>query len=262
MKKTNLSALAFLALLGFGCTLDEAGIAPKMEPLPTAPAPVRTATQAEANFSVASEVSTKLHVTFNYDPAEATFCAKLAQRLAGQVILDKAEIVFGRPGDLSIMIRPEFELLDKSREYCRINCTEVAVAISSKQKIYAMTTVTPKALPRKLGAQNAKNQYLPQVTAAVAPFLKAQLEKISREQVAVSEVEFALANVQEQPEARVVAVQVARITRILNTTPGIINFTNIRQDVSKAACSFRVVYLKNEFPEGISNALNLKLAGK
>ncbi|MBQ9775750.1 MAG: hypothetical protein IJW17_06900 [Lentisphaeria bacterium] len=262
MKKVNLLIAAVSVALSCGCTIDRVRVSPEPQPLPAAPAPVKMVTQADADFSVASEVNTKLRVVFNWTDAEKSFCTKLAERLAGKVVLDEAEIVRNSQGDVVITLQPEFELVDKTGEYYRINCNQIAVSIASKQKVHAVTTVEPKALPRKLGAQNAKNQYLTLAVEQIAPFLKKELEKLSKEQVAVSVVDFALKNVQEQPESQYVAAQINKITRILSSTSGVINFTNIRQDVSKAACSFRVVYLKEQFPQGISNVLNLKLAGK
>lgn len=262
MKKNNLLFAVIVMVLSNGCAIENAQISPKVQPIRQAPAPVRVVTQADANFSIVNEVNTKLRVVFNWSAAEKSFCEKLAVRLAGAVILDKAEIVLNSSGDVIITLLPEFELLDKTREYYRIKCNQIEVSIASKQKVYAMTTVEPKSLPRKLGVQNAKNQYLAPAVKTIAPFLKKELEKISNESVAVSVVDFSLANVQENPESQYVAAQVNRISQILSSTPGVINFTNIRQNVANATCSFRVVYLKEKFPQGITNMLNLKLAGK
>ena len=262
MKKTNLLFAVIALALSNGCAIESAQISPEVKPIRKAPAPVRAVTQADANFSVVSEVSTKTRAVFNYPAAEKTFCQNLAVRLAGTVVLDKAEIVFNSPGDVVIKLSPEFELLDKTRNYYRIKCNQISVSIASRQKVYAMTTIEPKPLPRKLGIQNAKNQYLAPAVKAIVPFLKKELEKISNKSVAVSVLDFSLANAQKNPESQYVAVQVNKISKILSSTPGIINFTNIRQDVSRATCSFRVVYLKDRFPQGLSNVLNAKLAGK
>ena len=263
MKKTNLLATVVFSMLFSGCAIENAYVPPaKPQPLPPGQAPVRTVTQANANFSVSSEVSTKLRVRFKWTSGEQTFASKLAERLAGNVVLEKAEIVLNSKGDAFITIDPAFELIDKTRNYYRINCKQISVAIASNHKIYAIKTVELKPMPRKLGAQNAKDQYLAPAVEAIAPFLKNELERISREEFSVSILNFALANVQEHPESQYVSAQINRIAEIMRTTPGIVNFENIRQDVSSATCSFRVVYLKDRFPQGLSNVLNTKLAGK
>lgn len=262
MKKSNLLFAVIVMALSNGCAIEKAQVSPKVQPIQQAPAPIREVTQANANFSVVNEVNTKLRVFFSWPAAERSFCKNLAARLAGAVILDKAEIVLSPPDDVVIRLSPEFELLDKTHEYYRIKCNQISVSIVSPQKVYAVTTVELQPLPRKLGAQNAKNQYLAPAVKAISPFLKKELEKISNESVAVSVLDFSLANVQENPESQHIAAQVNKISQILSTTPGVINFTNIRQDVSKATCSFRVVYLKDQLPQGLANVLNLKLAGK
>lgn len=262
MKKTILLIAAATALAFSGCTIEPAYVPDKPAPLPVAPAPARMLNQANANFSVSGEVNTKLRAFFKYPESEHNFALKLAQRLSERVVLEKADLVVQNAGDIAITLNPEFELLDQTGNYYRMICRQISVTIASPHKVYAVTTVTPTALPRKLGAQPAKDQYLAQAVDALVPFLKKELEKLSREQVAVSVVDFGLANVQAYPESQYIAGGINRITQILNTTPGIINFTNIRQDVASASCSFRIVYLKEHFPQGISNVLNLKLAGK
>ena len=262
MKNTQIFLGILSGLLLTGCVLDDPELQPEIKPLPAQEAPARQRTQAEANFSVTSEVSTKLRVTIVPGNEERSFCRKLAQRLAGRVVIDKAELVLDSNGDAQIVLDPEFELKDQSGSYYRIICNQINAKIVSNRKVYAMTTIEPKSMPRKLGLQNAKNQYLAQAADALAPFLSKELEKISNKDVAVCIVDFALANAQEQPDSRSVAIQIDKIARILNSTNGIINYTNIRQDVSRATCSFRVVFLKDQFPQGLTNVLNLKLASK
>lgn len=262
MKKINLFFAAVSVLFFGGCASDKVVIQRKPQPLPAAHAPVRATTTANANFTVADEVNAKLRVSFYPSPAEKSFCIKLAKRLADSVVLDKADIVLSSGGDVVISLKPEFELIDKTGNYYRVNCNEFTASIFSKQKIYAMTTIEPAPLPRKLGADKAKNQYMKPIADAIVPFLKKELDKISNGQIAVSIVDFSLKNIQENPEPQYVAAQVNRIAQVLSSMSGVINYTNIRQDVSKAACSFRIVYLKEQFPQGITNVLNLKLASK
>lgn len=263
MKKTNLLITLTAAVFCGGCVaIEQPHVSPKPQRLPQGSAPVRMTTQANANFSVAGEVNTKMRVFFVSSSAEKIFSSKLAGILSERVVLDKAQLCLNSAGDIMISLLPEFELIDKSGEYYRVNCRQISVVIASRQKVLARKIVMPEALPRKLGVQNAKNQYLASAAGEIVPFLKKELERISREEVAVGIVDFALANIQEQPEPRKIAQQVNKIVHILSTLPGVINFTNIKQDVPKAACSFRVVYLRDQFPQGLTNVLNLKLAGK
>lgn len=264
MKKLQFSAVAALILFAVtGCISDvKVDTTPQPVPVAPQPAPVRLQTQADANFSVSDEVNTKLRVYFNWSSSEASFSRKLAQRLAGSVVIENAELLRNGTGDVLINIAPEFELMDKSGNYYRILCNQINVSINSNSKVYAMTTIEPKALPRKLGVQKAKDQYIPQASSEISAFLKKELDRISSEEIAVSVLNFTLENVQENPTSDFVAKRIAKITNVLNSTSGIINYLNIRQDVSKATCSFRVVYLKKQFPQGVANVINMKLAGK
>ena len=53
---------------------------------------------------------------------------------------------------------------------------------------------------------------------------------------------------------------IEKLAQVLKTTKGIVRFFNVAQDVSKGECTFRIVYIKNAFPEGVSNHLSAKLA--
>lgn len=273
MKTINLFHAAVFAMLASGCASDQppqaaerkivvsAPVAP-VTPVEPAPAPIRTATEAKATFSVADEVNTKLRVAFISSGEEKGFAAKLARRLAAKVVVSKADIVLQEPCDMVINIAPEFEIIDKTREYYRVNCKQIDVTIRTARKIFAAMTCEVENLPRKLGLQNAKEQYLPQAVNEIAPFLGKELEKISNDHVAVSEINLTLANLQSRPEPRYVSAQVNRVAEILGSMSGVLNFTNVRQDVNKATCTFRVVYLKEQFPQGFANVLNAKLSGK
>ena len=273
MKTLNLFHAAVFAMLASGCASDlppqaaerkivvSAPVAPA-KPVAPAPAPIRTATQAKATFSVADEVNTKLRVAFNTPSNENNFTTKLARRLVEKVVVSKADIVLQEPCDMLISIDPEFEIIDKSREYYRVNCKQIYVTIRTARKVFAAKNCEVENLPRKLGLQNAKEQYLPQAVNEIAPFLGKELERISNSHVAVSEINLTLANLQSRPEPGYVSAQVNRVAEILGGMSGVLNFTNVRQDVNKATCTFRVVYLKEQFPQGFANVLNGKLSGK
>lgn len=264
MKNTKAFITSFAvitALLLTGC-IDKPELTPQPAIKPVAPTPSRVHTQGEANLSITSEVSTKLRVAFVNNPEESSFCNKLAQRLTGRVILDKAELLLNTDGDVKITITPEFELKDQSGSYYRVLCKEINVQVASPRKVYAMTTIEPAPLPRQLGMQNAKNQYLNYATNEIAAFLSKELEKISNNEVAVCIVNFALSNANEYASTNSLAAEVSKVAQILSSTSGIINYLNISQNVATATCSFRIVYLRDQFPQGLTNVLNLKLAKK
>lgn len=130
------------------------------------------------------------------------------------------------------------------------------------QKTIALKTIELKPMQRKLEIEQAKNQYLKPAVEKLVPYLRKELNRINNEHVAVAIVDFALANTKDQPSSDSIAKEVKKIAWIMVNTPGIINSSVIRQDVNKAACTYRVVYLKDKFPQGLQNELNLKLANK
>lgn len=261
MKKSIvLISSLLLGILFAGCVNPPAP-QPLPQPLPPVPAPVRTETQAKANISVVNEAKTLLRVGFTWDRSETEFCNALALRLAGAVT-GQATVVTSNPVDLKINITPDFEIKDKSGEYIRINCNQLSIQISDARQIYALKTVTPSARPRQLSAKQAKQQYIAPIAAELIPFIQNSINKITNDEIAVSILDFNLKNYQTTPESQYVAMQVEKINRALASTDGVINYANIRQDVSSATCSFRVVYLKNKLPQGIANVINLKLAAK
>ena len=215
----------FLAMVGFGCCM------------PFIPLLLKE------NLHIDDENLRGVYVSIYYLAAMVSLC--IATAVWG-MLADR----FGR------------KLMLLRASYYRVNCKQIDVSISTGKKVYAAMTCEVENLPRKLGLQNAKDQYLPQAVNAIAPFLGKELERISNEQVAVSEVNLTLANFQTKPEARYVSEQVNRVAEILSAMSGVLNFTNVRQDVNKATCTFRIVYLKEQFPQGIANVLNAKLSGK
>ena len=262
MKKSNLLFAAAALALCIGCAGNTDMPQPPVPPLPPAPAPVIHETQADANFTVTSETNAKLRASFKCDQSEHDFSRKLAERLLDQVILQNADLVMNGDSDILIVIAPEFELKDKTGNYYRIICNQIKVSMILNQKTIALKTIELKPMQRKLGIEQAKNQYLKPAVAKLVPYLRKELNRINNEHVAVAIVDFALANTKDQPSSDSIAKEVKKIAGIMVSTPGIINSSVIRQDVDKATCTYRVVYLKDKFPQGLQNELNLKLANK
>ena len=217
---------------------------------------------AAPRISATREIGSKLRIVFTKPSVEKDFTSKLAQRLAEVIIPDNAEIRLKDKGDVQISLLPEFELLDKTSQHFRISCNEIVLKITSRDKVYAIKTITPKSLPRQAGVQKAKNQYLVPAVKEFSSFLTDSLKRISKELIAVSVVDFKLAPEQGKYPEHLIAGQVDKIIQTLKATPGVIDYTLIRQDPVKRTCAFRVVFLKKVIPHGIVNTINLKLAGK
>ncbi len=275
MKIQSLLIGALIALCIAGCTTDEYHVHapppdywPKVTPpVPVLPPAVDSPPTADVGgFMIAEEANTKLRVNFAgpWSGSDSAFCEKLAEKLAESINETRnIRLVSGAPFDLNVMIKPEFEVFDRDGEYVRVNCRRVNVSIRPMfaygQSILAVKSVTPKDMPRQLGLDRAKEQYLPAVAQAFAPFLNKELTYIGDTMLAATDIKFALRNPMVRPTAKRLALEVAKIDSVLKSTSGVVSFQNIYQDTEAATCTFRVVYLREAFPQGISNVVNLRL---
>ena len=260
MKKLNLLTAAVVVALGTGCAIDDAHTAPRQQQLPEKHAPVYQATRvSQLSFSAENEVSTKLVLKLINSDQEPAFCNTLFERITGDLLPDKAEITSGSQYDAALYFLPEFDVIDVDGPYTRVNCSKIMVRITLGSKVYALKTFYPKPMPRKQGLQRAKNQYVDAVAKPVIKFLRKELDRLVNKELAVSEIDFNLQNSSQLPEQADIAREVARINNVLASTQGIVNYYNISQNTANARCTFRVVYHKRLFPQGIINYLNLSL---
>ena len=265
MKKNILVVLGALSVLLAGCrSYVETTYVPAQQqqaPAPRSPLQIKTEV-AEDSFSIESAVNTKLRLKIIYGNAESTFSRKVAERLINAVLLDNAELTLSDPCDAVVVLMPEFEVVDSDGGYFRVKCTEVTAQIKSTRKIYASKTIEPASLPRRLGLNNAKNQYVNPVVQALSAYLGQELRKISNNDISVTEMRFALKNHRQHADSIAISRQVERISNILRSMHGVVNFTNVAQHTTQAAVTFRIVYLKNLYPQGLVNAVNVKLETK
>lgn len=219
-------------------------------------------TQATVDFSLDSATEAKLRAKFAWNDKEDTFCRDLARRLAQSGMLNYVDIVSDKNKncDIVITLNPEFEEKDKSGNYYNIVCNQIVASIQSSAKINSIITIEPKSMPRKLGLKNAKAQYLKPAVKELSPALIAALQKLNSDKLAVSNIKFQLKKNNDKPTNARGAAAVTQISDILKNMPGVLEYTNISQCGTLNTCTFRVVYLRANYPQGIYNALNLKLA--
>ena len=262
MKKTTLTIFAGTCALLAGCSTPQGIYVPNPAPQPPETGtPIRSVTQANANVLAINETSLKLRTTMGSSGSEAVFNRKLMERLAATVN-GITEFTPSGTGDVQILISSSFEQKDADAGFYRVRCEQVTVAVWYQGKQIAYKVVEPRELPRKSGLQNAKDQYLNPVATAIAPFLQKELLNLSATELAVGELSFGLKNSQSAPSSVNVAVQVNRIKNALGDMAGVVNYALVSQDVTSATCTFRVVYRKKDYPQGLVNALNLKLANQ
>lgn len=262
MNKSSLAIFAGACALLAGCSTPETIYVPRPAPqLPEATAPQRIETQASADFVVVNEVSLKLRSHLSSSGQETAFNRKLMQQLAA-AMSGITDFVPAESSDVKIILSSSFEQKDADAGFFRIRCEQVSATMWYQGKQIASKVVNPVELPRKAGIQNAKDQYLAPAAESLAPFLQKELLNLSNTELAVSELNFGLANGQKKSTSSNVAAQVNRIKKTLDKLEGVVNYTIVSQNVANATCSFRVVYKKQLFPQGLANVLNLKLANQ
>lgn len=260
MKKSLFVITAAAIFLAAGCT-SKPDIAPAPKPLP-APKEKTVSNKPQVvtrSFSITSAIDTKMRVKFEYPAAEQKFCDKLAARLTEQVILEKAELVTNPPFDATIRIAPDFELVDQTGTFHRVNCKEVRISIFTTGKLLGMTTVSPAALPRVRGLDNAKEQYLAPVAEKASEYIGKKFDTLTASQLGITNVTFKIAGHNITNNINEFSKRVSQLNDVLKSTQGISNYQIVSQDVVKGECTFRVVYMKEKFKQGIINALSVEL---
>ena len=218
-------------------------------------------TQTNADFVLVEEVSLKPRTLLVASGPEQAFNQKLLLRLSAQ-ISETTELVTAVPADFKVVLASDFEVVDSEGDFRRIRCNQVSAVLFYQGRQIAAKVVTPKELPRKLGEDKAKEQYLTSVVAELVPFLQQELLRHSNSEIAVSKLNFNLGSTGKKSTTVTVAEQVAKIKQAFDKLEGIVQYKIIKQDVKMATCSFLVVYHKRQFPQGLSNALNNILANK
>lgn len=262
MKKLLFTLSVAILLFVTGCTFSEPVVTPKPAQLPPSKASAAPVSPQplHQSFSITKVVDAKMRVKFEYPQSEQQFCQKLADRLMDQIAVEKADLVAEAPYDAFIRITPVFEMKDQEENYFRVICQEVRVSISSNKRLLASTTITPEALPRKMGLDNAKNQYLKVIADKVQVFVGEKLDTLTATRLGVTNITFKIANQGIDNTLEYTAEQINKLDNILKRTSGISNYQIIAQDVTKGECTFRIVYMQNSFRQGIINFLSLELA--
>lgn len=260
MNKTLFYIISLTTLVMSGCTIPDAKISPaEPQRKEIQQAPVKITQVASSSFSITGNVDSKLRIKFSVPASEASFCNKLITKLQESAIPQNAEIVEDNRYDILVKIIPDFEEKDKDGNYFRIICNEIIISIHGFNKTLGIKSIEPVALQRALGLSNAKNQYVKPIAREAIPFISQKLENISNTKLGITEITFKLANTAKEDISFRIAKEIENLNSILNSQQGIVNYQNIFQDSINGICTFRIVYVKENYPQGLINALNLEL---
>ena len=257
MKKNLLLAVVAFSALMTGCCKDHStsGAA--------APAPVpekkeRPAKVETLAFSVGDEVKAKLRLKIEHSKGNAEFSQKLFDLISDD-LLSEAQIGMFRNYDGVIRLSNDFEIKDKTGEYVRVICKGIRVEMFFSNQLQMARRITLRPLPRKLGYDNAVEQYLTPAAREVRKFLARKIAEVNREQLAVREITVKIAG-SRKGKVENFSQEVVRVAQTVSSIKGVLSYQILNQDPVVGNCTFRIVYVKGQLPQGMRNILNNKLA--
>ena len=157
-----------------------------------------------------------------------------------------------------IRVSNEFEIKDKTGEYVRVICKGIRIEMFFGNQLKMAKNIRLRALPRKLGFDNAVDQYLTPAAREASKFLSSRIAAVNREKLAVREIVIKISGSTKESK-RAFSREVDKVARVIGSIKGVINYRNIAQDPASSTCTFRIVYTKEQMPQGIRNVLNNKL---
>ena len=258
MKKSILgTAAVFCGIFLSGCCSEECS--KEVAPAPVAP-PVKKVTTARVqniSFSVGDEVKTKLRLQIRHSAGNEDFSERLVQMI-GDDLLKEVEIGKFSESDGVIRLGNEFKVVDKTGEYVRVICKRISVSVVCYDQLKSSKTIRLKGMPRKLGYDNAVEQYLDPAARELRKYLVPKIAALNNELLGVSQITMQIRNF-KRGDNQIFSREVEKIVRTLGTVNGVLKCQNIAQDIAAGTCTLRIVYSKRNFPQGVRNALNNKL---
>lgn len=209
------------------------------------------------SFSVADEVKAKLRLRVIYSQGNKNFSAKLLQLIADD-LLSEVEIGNFSSCDGFIRLGNEFQTKDKTGEYFRVICKRIFVNVVCYDQLKAHKTIRLKAMPRKLGYDEAVEQYLEPAARELRKYLVPKIAELNNELLGVSQITVKIRNYRKG-DSQTFSREVEKVARIIGSVRGVLKYQNIAQDSAAGTCTFRIVYAKGKMPQGVRNALNNKL---
>ena len=194
------------------------------------------------------------------DGSEATFCKKVASECVQRLLPRQARVVTAPKADMTVVFDAEFKEVSSFGEYVLMECKEFRVRIIdvNEEELSSMIVIHPQKMPRKLGRDEAINQYVAPVCTELFPKLSDEIARLAGENINVEEVTFLVKCAPSSNQTDEFRREMQRIKGILDGESGILSWELSSQDAENQRCTFRVVYKKGSFREGLGNKLGLK----
>lgn len=253
MKKNLFLSVVVLSALLTGCCKNSVTSDVYVPPVPRS----NNAEVQDLAFSVGDEAKAKLRLKIVLGSGSKDFSRKLFEEVSDD-LLSEAQIGAFQKYDGIIRIGNEFEVKDKTGEYFRVICKGIRIEMFFGNQLKMAKNIRLRPLPRKLGLDNAVEQYLPSAAREVSKFLSSRIAAVNREKLAVREIAIKISGSAKGGESAF-SREVDKVARVISSINGVINYQNIAQDPASGSCTFRIVYSKEQMPQGIRNVLNNKL---
>ena len=196
------------------------------------------------------------------DANEKTFCSKLIFECVQRMLPKNVRVVSESKADMIVKIGCEFKEVSTFGEYVKMDCKAVTAGVVGirEEELSSLMIVHPRSMERKLGRDEAMNQYVMPVCNELLPQLRSEIERLASENIAVEEIIFLVKCAPSGNATDEFRREVQRIKGQLDGTDGILSWDMLKQDAENQRCSFRVVYMRKKYPEGLGNKLGSKLA--
>lgn len=210
-------------------------------------------------------VEDKPRVSFSVLPTsdvyERNFCAKLIQECVQRMLPKNARVVSEAKADMMVKIGCEFKEVSSFGEFVKMECKAVSSSVVGirDEELSSLIVVHPQPMERALGRDEAVNQYVMPACKELLPRLRSEIDRLAGENIAVSQITFLVKCAPSVNATDAFRSEIERIKKLLDGTKGVMSWELAVQDAENQKCTFRIVYMKKKFTEGLSNKLGREL---
>jgi len=193
--------------------------------------------------------------------SERQLAGRLVFQAKGGLASDKAEVRLEKDAsDAILTIRPRLTTVDHDGNYWRLNCeVQSELRASNAKRVFAAKSFKFVAPKRVLGLENAVKQFEDEGGRAVSDWCAKELNHIFDRDVEVALLNIELIQRPVDAQRNVVEDnrQIMAIGEGLRRMPGIISYELTGRNEGQGTCTYRVVYFRREYPNGIGTHVSV-----
>lgn len=184
---------------------------------------------------------------------EKKLSSAIAQLTSGAISANDARVMTSGSVDLRLAVRPKLAVIDQTGDYFRMNCdVEIELNSANTNQVFGVKTIKLVGV-RKLGKNNAVAQFDSPASKATAEWCRSELKRIADKELGVAMLTMQLPRTGDgKPEVS----YIKSIGDNLGRLPNLVSYEFMGQDMQKGVCTYRVVYFKSAYPNGIANEVS------